>query len=75
MPYSLHRLLNTAHPPAGDIRPDAVNTAHLFSLWNVIERMREEIIMFDAVNTVVKSVNSVVWGWGMIALIFGTHLF
>ena len=31
--------------------------------------------MFDAVNTVVKSVNSVVWGWGMIALLFGTHLF
>ena len=31
--------------------------------------------MFDVVNEAVQYVNSKVWGWGMIALLFGTHLF
>lgn len=31
--------------------------------------------MFDKVNAVVESVNGVVWGWGMIILLFGTHIF
>lgn len=29
----------------------------------------------DAANGVVKPVNDVVWGWGMIALLLGTHVF
>ena len=31
--------------------------------------------MLDAINLVVGKVNSVVWGWPMIVLLFGTHLF
>ena len=31
--------------------------------------------MLDAINLVVGKVNSVVWGWPMIILLFGTHLF
>lgn len=45
------------------------------SFWQVIEGMREEIIMYQAINTAVKSINDVVWGWGMIALLLGTHVF
>ena len=31
--------------------------------------------MLDAINSFVSSVNSIVWGWAMIGLLFGTHLF
>ncbi len=31
--------------------------------------------MYDTINAIVKSVNSVVWGWGMIILLLGTHVF
>ena len=31
--------------------------------------------MFDAINNVVGKINGVVWGWPMIILLFGTHVF
>ena len=31
--------------------------------------------MFDAINSVVTAVNGVVWGWPMIILLLGTHIF
>ena len=31
--------------------------------------------MLDAINSFVTSVNDVVWGWAMIILLFGTHIF
>lgn len=31
--------------------------------------------MLDAINTVVTAVNGVVWGWPMIILLLGTHIF
>ena len=31
--------------------------------------------MFDAINNVVTTVNGVVWGWPMIILLLGTHVF
>lgn len=31
--------------------------------------------MFDLIYSAVKSVNDVVWGWGMIFLLLGTHVF
>lgn len=31
--------------------------------------------MFDAINSAVGSVNNFVWGWFMIILLFGTHVF
>ena len=31
--------------------------------------------MFEAVNSFVTSVNGIVWGWGMIILLLGTHIF
>ena len=31
--------------------------------------------MLDVINSAVKSVNNVVWGWGMIVLLLGTHVF
>lgn len=31
--------------------------------------------MFDAINSFVTSVNNVVWGWAMIILLLGTHVF
>ncbi len=31
--------------------------------------------MFDAINSFVQSVNNLVWGWGMIVLLLGTHVF
>ncbi|MFV0361640.1 MAG: alanine/glycine:cation symporter family protein [Suipraeoptans sp.] len=31
--------------------------------------------MLDAINNVVTAINNVVWGWPMIILLFGTHLF
>lgn len=31
--------------------------------------------MFDAINSVVGKINGVVWGWPMIILLFGTHVF
>lgn len=31
--------------------------------------------MLDMVNSVVKAINNVVWGWPMIFLLFGTHIF
>ena len=31
--------------------------------------------MFDAINNVVTTVNGVVWGWPMIILLLGTHIF
>ena len=31
--------------------------------------------MFEAINSFVTSVNNVVWGWAMIILLFGTHVF
>ncbi len=31
--------------------------------------------MLDAINNVVGSINGVVWGWPMIFLLFGTHVF
>lgn len=37
--------------------------------------LREEHIMFDVINDVVTSINKVVWGWPMIILLLGTHIF
>ena len=71
MPYSLQIPLFTAVPPAGTYG----RVCFLFSFRKVIGRMREEKIIFDVVNEAVQYVNSKVWGWGMIALLFGTHLF
>lgn len=31
--------------------------------------------MFDSINNVVGKINGVVWGWPMIILLFGTHVF
>lgn len=31
--------------------------------------------MYDAINSFVTSVNNLVWGWAMIALLLGTHIF
>lgn len=31
--------------------------------------------MLDAINNVVTAINGVVWGWPMIILLFGTHIF
>lgn len=31
--------------------------------------------MFDAINSFVTTVNGYVWGWGMILLLLGTHVF
>ena len=31
--------------------------------------------MFDAINNVVGKINGAVWGWPMIILLFGTHVF
>lgn len=31
--------------------------------------------MLDAINSIVKAINDVVWGWPMIILLFGTHIF
>lgn len=31
--------------------------------------------MLDVINSVVQAINGVVWGWPMIFLLFGTHLF
>ena len=31
--------------------------------------------MIDTISSVLKSVQDVVWGWGMIALLLGTHVF
>ena len=31
--------------------------------------------MLDAINSFVSSVNSIVWGWAMIGLLLGTHVF
>lgn len=31
--------------------------------------------MFEAINNFVQSVNGIVWGWGMIFLLLGTHVF
>ena len=31
--------------------------------------------MFDTVNSIVTEVNGIVWGWGMILLLLGTHIF
>ncbi len=31
--------------------------------------------MFDAINSFVTTVNGVVWGWPMIILLLGTHIF
>lgn len=31
--------------------------------------------MFDAINSFVTTVNGYVWGWGMIVLLLGTHIF
>ena len=31
--------------------------------------------MMDAINNVVTTVNGVVWGWPMIILLLGTHVF
>ena len=36
---------------------------------------REEKDMFEKVNAIVELVNGKVWGWGMIVLLFGTHIF
>ena len=39
------------------------------------ERKGGITFMMDAINSVVTSVNSVVWGWPMIILLLGTHIF
>ena len=31
--------------------------------------------MIDTISSVLKSIQDVVWGWGMIALLLGTHIF
>ena len=31
--------------------------------------------MFETINSIVKSVDNFVWGWGMILLLLGTHIF
>ena len=31
--------------------------------------------MYDMINSLVQAVNDVVWGWGMIFLLLGTHVF
>ena len=31
--------------------------------------------MFDAINSFVTTINGWVWGWFMIILLFGTHVF
>lgn len=31
--------------------------------------------MFDSINNVVGKINGAVWGWPMIILLFGTHVF
>ena len=31
--------------------------------------------MLEAINSVVTAINGVVWGWPMIILLFGTHLY
>ena len=31
--------------------------------------------MLDAINSVVNTINGVVWGWPMIILLLGTHVF
>lgn len=36
---------------------------------------REEKDMLEKVNAIVELVNGKVWGWGMIVLLFGTHIF
>lgn len=37
--------------------------------------MREGFIVYDAIYSVVRSVNDLVWGWAMIVLLLGTHIF
>ena len=39
------------------------------------ERKQEGIIMYEQIYNAVESVDNVVWGWGMIILLLGTHLF
>ncbi len=31
--------------------------------------------MYDMINSFVQAINDVVWGWGMIFLLLGTHVF
>ncbi len=31
--------------------------------------------MYDMINAFVQALNDVVWGWGMIVLLLGTHVF
>ena len=31
--------------------------------------------MFETINSIVQSVDNFVWGWGMILLLLGTHIF
>lgn len=31
--------------------------------------------MYDMINSLVQAINDVVWGWGMIVLLLGTHVF
>lgn len=39
------------------------------------KREEEEPDMYDRIYGVIQSVDDFVWGWGMIALLLGTHLF
>ncbi len=38
-------------------------------------QIEEEILMYDKIYGFVQSVDDLVWGWGMIILLLGTHLF
>lgn len=38
-------------------------------------RIVKGILMTNMIESVVKAINSVIWGWPMIALLLGTHLF
>ena len=38
-------------------------------------QIEEEMLMYDKIYGFVQSVDDLVWGWGMIILLLGTHLF